>query len=350
MATISLCMIVKNEEKVLARCLQSIADLMDEIIIVDTGSADRTKEIAAKYTDKIYDFAWTDDFAAARNYSFSLANMDYIYAPDADEVLDEENRQAFAKLKQVLLPEVEIVQMKYKTLTEYNTVLNAATEYRPKLFKRLRTFQWEDPIHETIRLKPIVFDSDIEITHLPENLHSKRDFGIFEKCIKNGTALSDKLIKMYAVELMKTGDEKDLEAASVFFGDLYETGAHKQERQYAACVLAKYYRLCGDEYEFLKNVLKEIAVSPCSETCFQLGTFYLDKGDEKEASLWFTNAFSETEAVLDIHQGGDWALQGLITCYEKLLQQDLSQEEKKYYKQQLKEAEENLSRWKLPEE
>ena len=73
MITISLCMIVKNEEKVLARCLDSIADLMDEIIIVDTGSSDNTKEIAKKYTDKIYDFAWIDDFSAARNYSFSKA-------------------------------------------------------------------------------------------------------------------------------------------------------------------------------------------------------------------------------------------------------------------------------------
>lgn len=350
MATISLCMIVKNEEKVLARCLQSIADMMDEIIIVDTGSSDRTKEIAAEFTDQIYDFAWTDDFAAARNYSFSLANMEYIYAPDADEVLDEENRQAFAKLKQALMPEVEIVQMKYKTMTKYNTVLNAAVEYRPKLFKRLRTFRWEDPIHETIRLEPMVFDSDIVITHLPENLHSKRDFSIFEKCIKNGDVLSKKLIKMYATELMKTGDEKDLAAAFYWALDLYEKQTDASIRQYGACVLEKYYRLCKKEYDFLKIALKEVAMSPCSETCFQLGTFYLDKGDEKEASLWFINAFSETEAVLDIHQGGDWALQGLAACYEKLLQQDLSQEEQKYYKQQLKSAKEELSGWKLPEE
>ena len=58
MATFSLCMIVKNEEKVLARCLDSICDLMDEIIIVDTGSGDRTKEIAGRYTDRVYDFEW----------------------------------------------------------------------------------------------------------------------------------------------------------------------------------------------------------------------------------------------------------------------------------------------------
>lgn len=93
--TISLCMIVKNEERVLARCLDSLADLVDEIIIVDTGSTDATKEIAARYTEQTYDFVWQDDFAAARNFSFSKASMDYIYVPDADEVLDEDNRQAF---------------------------------------------------------------------------------------------------------------------------------------------------------------------------------------------------------------------------------------------------------------
>ena len=79
MATISLCMIVKNESAVLARCLDSIADLMDEIIIVDTGSTDNTKEIAAQYTSRIYDFKWTSDFSAARNFSFSKATMEYIY-------------------------------------------------------------------------------------------------------------------------------------------------------------------------------------------------------------------------------------------------------------------------------
>ena len=103
MITISLCMIVKNEEEVLERCLNSLKGLMDEIIIVDTGSTDSTKEIAARYTDKIYDFSWCDDFAAVRNFSFSKATQEYIYAPDADEVLDDTNRRRFMMLKAALL-------------------------------------------------------------------------------------------------------------------------------------------------------------------------------------------------------------------------------------------------------
>ena len=111
MATISVCMIVKNEEKVLARCLDSLAGLWEELIIVDTGSTDATKRIAKQYTDKVYDFTWTGNFSDARNFSFSKASCEYIYSADADEVLDQENREKFLHLKEALTlqPEIEIV-------------------------------------------------------------------------------------------------------------------------------------------------------------------------------------------------------------------------------------------------
>ena len=140
MTTFSLCMIVKNEEKVLARCLDSLADIMDEIIIVDTGSTDNTKEIASRYTDKIYDFKWTGSFADARNFASAKAKMDYIYTADADEYLEEEDRKHLINLKKVLMPEIEIVQMLYCTPAELSTVYNFEEEYRPKLYKRRRTF------------------------------------------------------------------------------------------------------------------------------------------------------------------------------------------------------------------
>ena len=71
MITVSLCMIVRDEEAVLERCLESVRDAVDEIIIVDTGSTDATKDIGRNYTEKIYDLPWQDDFAGARNFAFS---------------------------------------------------------------------------------------------------------------------------------------------------------------------------------------------------------------------------------------------------------------------------------------
>ena len=99
MITLSLCMIVKDEEKVLKRCLDSVKDIVDEIIIVDTGSHDKTKDIAKQYTDKLYDFKWIDDFSKARNFSFSKATKDYIIWLDADDVILEDDRIKLLNLK-----------------------------------------------------------------------------------------------------------------------------------------------------------------------------------------------------------------------------------------------------------
>lgn len=98
MPKLSLCMIVKNEEACLADCLASVQGLIDEIIIVDTGSTDKTKEIAQKFTDKIFDFQWQDDFSAARNFSLKKATGDWVLVLDADEVLAEEDHQKIREL------------------------------------------------------------------------------------------------------------------------------------------------------------------------------------------------------------------------------------------------------------
>lgn len=313
MITISICMIVKNEEEVLARCLDSLKGLSDEIIIVDTGSTDRTKEIAAEYTDKIYDFSWCDDFAAARNFSFSKATKEYIYAPDADEVLDDTNRRRFMMLKAALLPEIEIVQMKYITPSEYNTVQNSSVEYRPKLFKRLRTFTWINPVHETVRLDPVVYDSDIEIQHKPQAMHGKRDFGIFKRSYdKNGT-LPKSIATMYAKELLKCGTLEDFSNALAYFLGEYQ----KSPDDESTCVLTRYYRLHGDIDKFFSVALKNVAVSGCSEVCCELGAYYFSKKEYEEASLWFYNAIFEVKPVLDIESSGAKALHALSQCYSK---------------------------------
>ena len=355
MATISLCMIVKNEEAVLTRCLDSIADLMDEIIIVDTGSTDRTKELAAKYTNKIYDFKWTSDFSAARNFSFSKATMEYIYTADADEILDDVNRERFLRLKSALLPELEIVQMKYVTETEFDTVLNAQKEYRPKLFKRLRTFTWVDPIHETVRLNPVIFDSDIEILHRPQSLHSKRDFSIFIKAFEHDGQFSPKIRTMYAKELLKTGDKKDFMDAKPIFRMILENELSDDARKEASCVLARVYRLEDNKNEFFKLTMKDMLTTPCAEICYELGTYFAAQRDYEEAVLWYYNAAYETESILDVHTSGDLPLLGLTECYEMPLADENAKVPSNtaliiQYEVMLDKYREASRNWRMPEE
>lgn len=320
MITVSLCMIVKNEEAVLARCLDSLKGLMDEIIIVDTGSTDRTKEIAQHYTERIYDYTWQQDFSQARNYSLSLATCDYIYCADADEVLDEDNRQKFLQLKQVLLPEIEIVQMLYSGQYDSNTVYNFDEEYRPKLFKRLRAFQFMDPVHETLRLDPIVYDSEIRIFHKPHGLHTDRDMKIFELhyAAEDSPVISFRLMQMYAKELFISGSTEHFQKAiPIFERILTKNNCSNEEILYASCVLARAYRVSGKTGTFFKYAMKAALSDSCSEICMELGHFYEEQNDLNEAHIWYYNAAFETSPICDIHSGGDKALHALSRILDK---------------------------------
>lgn len=298
--TISVCIIVKNEEKNLADCLDCLQSVADEIVIVDTGSADKTKEIAAQYTDKIYDFTWVNDFSAARNFAFSKATMDYIYSADADERLDKENQAKFLQLKEALLPEIEIVQMYYCNQLEHNTIYSYDKEYRPKLYKRVRRFVWQEKIHEAVALTPVVYDSDIEIIHKPHDNHGSRDLQIFAQMVENGEAISKRLQEIYAKELYIIGKKSDFENAEAFFKICVEEAREEDELMQAACVLARHYRLKGNDAEFLKYALKVTALNSCSEMCYELGEYFYERKDFAEAAMWYYNAANETQPLLSL--------------------------------------------------
>ncbi len=319
MITISACLIIKNEEEVLSRCLECLSNIVDEIIIIDTGSIDKTKVIARRYTDKIYDFVWIDDFAAARNYSFSKATMEYIYVADADEVIDEENQRKLLELKHNLLPEIEIVQMKYANQLQHNTTYNFDIEYRPKLYKRLRNFYWIDPIHESVALEPIVYDSDIKILHMPISNHADRDFKTFQKVIRSGDKLSKKLHNMYARELFIAGTADDFLEAEDYFEQQAEDPYSNDELKVIQCVLARCGRIKKDITQLFKYSLKNVAgEKPSAEICFEVGEYFYEIEDFKEATVWFYNAAYETESELNIHYAGDYPLKRLAECYKKL--------------------------------
>lgn len=144
---ISLCMIVKNEESNLDECLTRIIDYVDEVVIVDTGSEEKTKEIALKYTDKVYDFEWGNDFSRARNFSISKAANQWILILDADEFVT-----SFDKMK--LINIVNNNSRILGRLLRINEFERDGEIYRYKerisRFFNKNTFCYEGIIHEQV--------------------------------------------------------------------------------------------------------------------------------------------------------------------------------------------------------
>jgi len=145
---LSLCMIVKNEKKNLPRCLESAKPYVDEMIVVDTGSQDGTPEIALQYGAKVDYFKWCDDFAAARNFSLSLASGDWILVLDADEELVV-NTDA---LKEELTSKTEVIAY-LLMLSEANAVQGTTPLHTPRLFRNLPELRYVSRLHEYIDLK-----------------------------------------------------------------------------------------------------------------------------------------------------------------------------------------------------
>ena len=308
------------------------------MIIVDTGSCDKTKEIAARYTDKIYDFVWTGNFSDARNFSFSKAGCDYIYSADADEELDEENRSKFLILKDALTenPEIEIVQMYYGNQLSQDSIYNFDKEYRPKLYKRLRNFVWQDAIHEAVRLEPVVYDSDIVIWHKPHGQHGSRDLAYFEKMIDQNLSLSNRLQDIYLRELYFAGNEHNLKNAEVYLNSLVACESPDSDVfQKAVAILCKKARVLGQDSEVMKYALKGVASEGSSELCMELGHYFYSAKDWEEAAIWYYNAAYETPCQMSLKAATSEPLSRLISCYENLGLQEVAEK----YKKQLQNLE-----------
>ena len=184
MKTISLCMIVKNESKVINRCLSSVKDLVDEIIIVDTGSKDNTKKICSKYTAKIYDYEWHNDFSAARNFSFSKAGGDYIMWLDADDIIPQKSLEKLLTLKKKLT--ADTYMLKYDVA--FNNNIPTFSFYRERILKNCYNAKWVGCVHECITPFGEIKKLDISIEHHKLKTTTKnRNIKIYNEIIKNRT-------------------------------------------------------------------------------------------------------------------------------------------------------------------
>lgn len=290
MITISLCMIVKDEEEVLARCLDSVKDAVDEIIIVDTGSTDATKSIARRYTDKIYDFEWINDFAAARNESFSKATMDYQMWLDADDVVPPESVEKILELKETLDTNVDMVVMNYVMYTQDHST-PYTTFLRERLFKREKAYQWQEPIHEAIEAivwNSNIHHSNIEISHKRKSFEKSaaRNISFYQDWEAKGMILPPRHIYSLACEYF---DMQDFIKAAYYFEKLANGNITWDTHKVFACY---YLSFCYINLKEIEKVLPILFKSfnfgpPRPEICSEIAHFFKCEKDFRTALSWY---------------------------------------------------------------
>ena len=289
MITISLCMIVKNEADVLARCLESVRAVADEIIVVDTGSTDATIEIASRYTKNLYHFDWVDDFSAARNFSFSKATMDYCMWLDADDVLLPADQAALLSLKETLSPDTDMVMLPYHTAMEENGQ-PTFVYHRERLMRRAARFVWEGAVHEAISPRGKIVYGTAAVTHRKTGPGDPdRNLRIFQALLDRGTPLSPREQYYYARELTYHG--RDEEAICVL-EQFLDSGEGWVENELDACrILSQCFQRLGKEENAFRALVRALRYGPPrGELCCDLGQFFLQREDWRTAAYWYEQA------------------------------------------------------------
>lgn len=202
---ISVCIIAKNEEKYIEECLKRLLPYGFEIVVCDTGSTDRTRDIACRYADKVIDFEWIKDFAAARNYCADHAANDWILALDCDEYVESFDAK---ETKELMLqyPDLSGLMVMYNINADEGEDLGYTLCRIPRLYDR-RLFTFKKPIHE-------------QIVPIDNRNHENKFFELPMKVIHHGYAVKGDDMKKKQernLEILLSGIEKEPENAYYYF-------------------------------------------------------------------------------------------------------------------------------------
>ncbi len=293
--TISLCMIVKNEEAVLARCLESARGLVDEIAIVDTGSEDGTVAIAKNYTENVTFEAWRDDFAHARNAAFSRAHGDYLLWLDADDVIPAASREIFPKIKKILEEEnPDTVMCPYET--------GDVIFRRERIVRNCEQAKWQGHVHECIPPFGKIVNADFAVIHMGAHKErGARNLDIYRKWAQEGT-LGGRDLFYYGRELYYHKLYVEAEAILEKMLD----GAGWAVNKIEACkILAACYWESGEREKALPALFRSFLYGePRAAVLCEIGAIFKEQGMRREAVYWYESALACRDHTAD----GDFEL------------------------------------------
>lgn len=318
--TVSLCMIVKNEEKCLEKCLRSVQGKVDEIIVVDTGSTDSTVQIAEKYNAIIKYFDWIDDFAAARNYSIEGVKSDYILMLDADEYLEEN-----VDLKKELADGKDYYRVK---VVNHLSGGHSITHKNVRLFKANVGLKYVGKLHENVNY----FENGSKYTNADSNVRIHHT-GYLQEVIKDKKK-NDRNLRIMESEVERNpgGFSYYNMGCSYVNAGMYEKAYEMFQKSYGLSKAQPYFKyllihtayclsMMDKAEEAIKLLLADIGMfNESVDYIFNLGLHYSECSYLKDAELMFKRCLTmdmKDESISSEGAGGFMAHYQLAAIYEQ---------------------------------
>jgi glycosyltransferase involved in cell wall biosynthesis len=286
--TVAAALIVKNEEFTLPRCLASIEGAVDEVIVVDTGSDDRTKEVAASCGARVFDFAWCDDFSAARQFAFDQATTDWVFWLDADDVVL--GAKHIRRETDAALPDVHAFYWRYVLGRNLDGSPTFAY-WRERCVRTGGSHRWVGRVHEVLVANgagATAQSESIVVEHHPDPAragHSQRNLRILENQYREtGGQLEPRMFFYLGREF---ADDGQPERAIEILEQCVREGHWDDERYLAQIRVAELRRQIGDADGAIDAYLAALKIHPTwPDAYFGLAASYYFRQDWPKTRHW----------------------------------------------------------------
>ena len=257
----------------------------DEIVVVDTGSTDNTVKVAENFTDKVYFYAWCDDFSKARNYAISKATCEYVMWLDADDIVPPETHNSLLEWKKSS-ENADVYYMRYNMQSEFPFWF-----WRERIVRRCIKCRFKGFIHEAISPFGVVRYLDCEVHHKPTATHEQRNLQIYRRALQERRRFSLRDKFYYARTLVECNQ---MQAALPILRKFVANSAASVTDRVDAYKLLANSALSVDDVELALNYLSHSVrlLPPSGEICCLFGQCYMQRQMYHSAAEWYRFALS----------------------------------------------------------